>query len=177
MNNQAGISTAGIALVIVVLAAGGGGYFAWQQHQELGRTKTDLASTKSALDQAGADARAAKTDAAAARKEVEDQKAALQQARVDADSAKAFLETEKGHSARLQGELNLAREQIAFLRARGPASRTQPMQPSVIQPTIVQTRPARIEAIQVQRGTAIGAGVPPQQAAPAPGQGYARPPQ
>jgi len=172
VKRQAGISTAGIALVVVVLAAGGGGFLGWQQHQELARTKTDLAGTKSALDKASADARTAKADAAAARKEVEEQKAALQQVRIEADSAKAFMESEKAHSARLQSELSLAREQIAHLRTRSSSPAQYSQQPMIVRPV-----PARIEAIQVQRGTAIGVGVPPQQAAPAPGQGYARPPQ
>ena len=67
MKRQSGVSTAAVALVLVVIGSAAGGYFGWQQHQELGRTRIDLASTKSALDKASADARAAKADAAAAR--------------------------------------------------------------------------------------------------------------
>jgi len=160
MTKQGGVSTAGVALVIVLLGAAGGGFFAWQEHQELMLAKSELASTKSTLDQASADARTAKADAAAARKECEDQKAALQQARSDAESAKAFMESEKAHAARLQAELTLAREQMAFMRARA-----QPAQYS--QPTLVRPQPIRVEAI---RGSQV------QRAAPAPasGQGYAR---
>src|SRR5258708_21540421 len=107
-----------IALLIVVLAAAGGGFFGWQQHQELARVKSDLSATKASLDQATGEARNAKADAMSAKKELEDQKAALQQARVDVDAAKGFLEMEKSHSARLQQELVLAREQIAYMRTR-----------------------------------------------------------
>jgi uncharacterized protein HemX len=166
MNRQAGISTAGIALVIVVLAAGGGGFLGWQQHQELDRIKTELAGAKSALDKASADARTAKADAAGARKELDDQKAAFEQMRVDRDAAKAFLETEKTHAARLQDELSLAREQIAHLRTRSPS----PAQYS--QPVVVRPQPMRIEAIPAPRPQ--GAVMSPMQAAPAPGQGFGR---
>src|SRR4051812_42335967 len=107
-----------IALAIVIVVAAVGGYFGWQQHQELLQTKGDLAATKTALDKASADANAAMTEAAAARKAVEDQKAELQQARIDIDAAKGFLEMEKAHSARLQQELTLAREQMAYMRGR-----------------------------------------------------------
>lgn len=160
MKRQSGISTAAVALVLVVIGAAAGGYFGWQQHQELGRTRADLASTKGALDKASADARAAKADAATARKELDDQKAALQLARSEADSAKAFLETEKAHSMRLQADLMLAREQIAFLRTRGAAVLVPQQQPMVVRPV-----PSRIEAIQVQRapaaaGRAVGAPSP-----------------
>jgi hypothetical protein len=137
--------------VLVLLAAAGGGYFGWQQHQELGRTRTDLASTKGALDKASADARAAKADAAAARKELEEQKAALQQARSDADNAKIFLESEKAHSARLQADLKLAREQMAYLQARSNATRFD--SPTVVappRPMVIRAAPAGVQAIQAQ---------------------------
>ncbi len=166
MNRQSGISTTGIALVVVALGAAGGGAFAWQQHQELARTKGELASTRSALDQASADARTAKADAAAARKEVEEQKAALQQARSDAESAKAFMESEKAHAARLQAELSLAREQIAFMRARAQPS--QYSQPMLVQPRIMAIERAPVQGMQVQRAAPAAA------PAPASGQGYAR---
>jgi hypothetical protein len=166
-----------IALLIVVLAAAGGGFFGWQQHQELARVKGDLSATKASLDQVTTDARNAKADAAAARKEVEDQKAALQQARVDVEAAKNFLEMEKGHSARLQQELALAREQIAYMRTRSSAP-ARYSDPGVI-PRAVVIQPSRIEAIRVMpsqsQSRAVGAGVNP--AAPAPQEGYARPPQ
>lgn len=171
MNKQSGISTAGIALVVVVLAAGGGGFFGWQQHQELARTSIDLASTKSALDKASADARAAKADAAAARKELDEQKATFEQVRVERDAAKAFLESEKTHAARLQEDLALAREQIAYLRTRSPGSGRY-SDPGVI-PRAVVVQPSRIEAIQVHRPQAVG--VSPQQGAAQPAQGYVRP--
>jgi uncharacterized protein HemX len=160
MKRQSGISTAGLALVLVVIAAGAGGFFGWQQHQELGRTRSELALTKSSLDKASAEARAAKTDAAAARKELEEQKAALQQARSEAENLKAFLDTEKAHSVRLQADLALAREQIAYLRTRGAAAYV----PSQQMPMTVRPAPSRIEAIQVQRSApqAVGAGAPAQ---------------
>ncbi len=166
MKRQSGISTAGIALVVVALGAAGGGAFAWQQHQELARARIELASTKSALDQASADARTAKADAATARKEVEDQKAALQQARSDAESAKTFMESEKAHAARLQAELTLAREQIAFMRAR--AQPAQYSQPSIVQPRPIAVERSAIQGMQVQRAAPAAA------PAPAAGQGYAR---
>lgn len=160
MNRQSGISTAALALVLVVIAAGAGGFFGWQQHQELGRTKSELAQTRTSLDKASADARAAKTEAAAARKELEEQKAALQQARSEADALKVFLESEKAHSVRLQADLALAREQITFLRTRGAPA----FAPSQQLPMVVRPAPSRIEAIQVQRSApqAVGAGAPAQ---------------
>lgn len=161
-----------IALIIVVLATAGGGYFGWQQQQELTRVKGDLSATKASLDQATAEARTAKADAAAAKKEVEDQKAALQQSQTDAEAAKNFLEMEKAHSARLQQELALAREQMAYLRGRNaPARVPEGMIPMPVQP--------RIEAIRIapnfQQGRAIGAGTPAKP--PVSSEGYTRPQQ
>jgi hypothetical protein len=161
-------------LILVLLGIAAGGFLGWQQHQELRRTQLDLASARAAADKAGADARVAKADAAAARKELEEQKAALQQARSEADTTKVFLESEKAHSVRLQADLKLAREQIAYLRTRGggpaPAA-TVPLQPMVVRPV-----PSRIEAIQVQRSAPQAVGVPAQPE-PGPGYGTARPPQ
>ncbi|HEY3074012.1 MAG TPA: hypothetical protein VGJ74_02440 [Burkholderiales bacterium] len=152
MNKQSGVSTAGIALAIVVLGAAGGGFLGWQQHQELGRIKTELASAKSALDKAAADARTAKADAAGARKELDEQKASFEQMRVERDAAKAFLDTERAHAARLQGELSLAREQNAHLRTRASPP------PQYSQPTALQPRPMAIRAGPA--GRAVGAGAP-----------------
>ena len=159
-----------IVLAIVVLAAAGGGFFGWQQHQELARVKSDLSATKASLDQATGEARNAKADAISAKKELEDQKAALQQARVDVDAAKGFLEMEKSHSARLQQELTLAHEQMAYLRGRSaPAGYRDP---GVI-PRAVVIQPSRIEAIRVMPGQAQQRAVSP--GAPASSEGYARP--
>ena len=157
MKRQSGISTAAVALVLVLVGAGAGGYFGWQQHRELVDTKADLGLTKLALNKASADARTAKADAAAARQELESQKAALQQALSEAELAKAGRDMEKARSERLQADLTLAREQIAFMRTRGGAM-VLPQQP----PMIVRPVPSRIEAIQVQRSTpqAVGAGAP-----------------
>lgn len=147
-----------IALLVIILAAAGGGYFGWQQHQDLQRTKADLATTKASLDQATIDARHAKAEATAARKAVEDQKAELQQAKIDADAAGKFLEMEKAHSARLQQELTLAREQMAYMRGRNaPARYPVGMVPMPVQP--------RIEAIRIAPGSlqqhrAVGAPAP-----------------
>lgn len=153
-----------IALIIVVLAAAVGGYFGWQQHQELRRTKADLASTQAALEKASADANAARTDAAAARKAVEDQKAELQQAKNDVEAAGKFLEMEKVHSARLQQELTLARDQIAYMSARSSGS---PRFPAGMVPMPVQPR---IEAIRIAPGSlqqrSFGAASPARPAAP-----------
>lgn len=144
-----------IVLAIVVLALAVGGYFGWQQHQELRRTKVDLAGTQAALEKASADANAARTDAAAARKAVEDQKAELQQAKNDAEAAGKFLEMEKAHSARLQQELTLAREQVAYMQSRSAGVVGRPY---AIQP--------RIEAIRIApsaiQGRAVGHGVAAQ---------------
>ncbi len=152
-----------VVLAIVVLAAAVGGYFGWQQHQELLRTKGELASTQATLEKASAEANAARTEAAAARKAVEDQKAELQQAKSDAEAAGKFLEMEKVHSARLQQELTLAREQIAYMSARSSGS---PRYPAGMVPMPVQPR---IEAIRIApssiQGRAVGAPAParPQQ--------------
>jgi uncharacterized protein HemX len=118
MNNQSGISTLGIVLAVVVVAAAGGGFYVWHEHQQLVQVQRELAETKSALDKASAQARAAKDEASAARKELDEQKMALAQLKVDRDTAVAFLESEKAHSARLQAELTSAREQLAVLRSR-----------------------------------------------------------
>jgi uncharacterized protein HemX len=161
MNRQTGISTAGLALVLVLLAAAGGGYFGWQQHQELGRTRADLATTRTGLDKASADARAAKADAATARKELEEQKAALQQARSDADTAKVFLESEKAHSLRLQADLKLAREQMAYLQARSNATRFDSPSPvAPPKPMVIRAAPAGIQAIQAQPAPAPAGATP-----------------
>ncbi len=146
-----------IVLAIVVLAAAGGGYFGWQQHEEILRTKADLASAQASLDKASAEARSAKAEAEAARKEVEEQKAALQQARSDLETAGKFLEMEKNHSTRLQQELTLAQEQMAFLRARASGAGRYP-------PTVVpMVRPPAIEAIRIMpggSGRSVGAASP-----------------
>lgn len=152
-----------IALVIVCLAAAGGGYFGWQQHQDLVRIKGELASTKTSLDKANADANAARTEAAAARKAFEDQKAELTQARMDVESAGKFLEMEKTHSARLQQELTLAREQMAYMRGRNTSARfPEGMVPMPVQP---QIREIRIAPSSIQ-GRAVSRGVAAQPAAP-----------
>jgi uncharacterized protein (DUF3084 family) len=157
-----------IALVILLLAAAGGGYFGWQQHQDLMRIKGELATAKTALDKANAEANAAKTEAAAARKAVEDQKAELTQARMDIEAAGKFLEVEKMHSARLQQELTLAREQMAYIRGRNTSARfPEGMVPMPVQP---QIREIRIAPSSIQ-GRAVGRGVAAQPAQPsAPGQ-------
>lgn len=135
MNQQEGISSAGIALVVVVLGAAAGGFYGWQQHGELERTRSALAEVRAAADKASAEARSAKSEAAAARKELDEQKATLAQLKSERDSAVVFLETEKGHGARLQEELTLARQQIAFLRSRASAaSYPQFAPPTVVQP-------------------------------------------
>jgi multidrug efflux pump subunit AcrA (membrane-fusion protein) len=162
-----------IVLIIVLLAAAGGGYFGWQQHQDLARLKGEFATTKTALDKANADANAAKTEAAAAMKAVEDQKAELQQAKLDVEAAAKFLEMEKAHSARLQQELTLAREQIAYISARSSGSSRLPagMIPMPVQP---QIREIRIAPSSIQ-GRAVSRGMPAQPSGPS--EGYARPPQ
>jgi uncharacterized protein HemX len=146
-----------VALVLVVVGSAAGGYFGWQQHQELGRTRTDLATTKAGLDKASADARAAKADATAARKELEEQKAALQQARSDADTVKAFLETEKAHSMRLQADLKLAREQMAYLRTRNFGG---PVPVEAQRPMVIRAAPAGVHAIQAQPAPAPQSSTP-----------------
>lgn len=118
MNNQSGISALGIVLAVVVAAAAGGGLFVWQEHQQLMQAQRELAETKSALEKATAQARAAKDEATAARKELDEQKMTLAQLKADRDTAVAFLESEKAHSARLQAELTSTREQLAVLRSR-----------------------------------------------------------
>lgn len=170
MKRQSGISTAAVALVLVVIGAAAGGYFGWQQHQELGRTRADLATTKAGLDKASADARAAKADAMAARKELDDQKAALQQARSEAETAKTFLEGEKAHSARLQADLKLAREQMAYLRSRGFGG---PVPVEAQRPMVIRAAPAGVRAIQAQPAPAP-VGVNPTQPQPST-PGYGRP--
>ena len=157
MTKQSGVSTAGVALVIVLLGAAGGGFFAWQEHEALARAKTDLASARSALDKASAEMRAAQAEAAGARKALDEQKAALEQAVSERDSAKAFLESEKAHAARLQADIGLVREQLAYMRARA----TVPAQFS--QPTLApQPRPMVIQALPGARarGAAVAAPVP-----------------
>jgi hypothetical protein len=158
MKRQSGISTAAVALVLVLVGAAAGGYFGWQQHRQLVDTKADLGMARLALDRASADARAAKADATAARQELESQKAALQQALSEAELAKAGRDMEKARSERLQADLTLAREQIAFMRTRGGGAMALPQQP----PMIVRPAPSRIDAIQVQRSApqAVGAGAP-----------------
>ncbi len=154
-----------IALVIIVLAAAGGGFFGWQQHQELAQVKTDLAATKASLERATTEAGAAKAAATAAKKELDDQKAALEQAKIDVEAAKGFLEMEKSHSARLQQELALAHEQMAYMRGRNaPAGYRDGMVPMPVQPRIEAIRIAPNSGIQQHRSMAVPAASP---AAPA----------
>jgi septal ring factor EnvC (AmiA/AmiB activator) len=148
MNNQSGISTLRIVLAVVIVAAAGGGFYVWQEHRELRQAQRELAETKSALDNATAQARAAKDDAAAARKELDEQKTTLAQLKVDRDAAVAFLESEKAHSARLQTELSAAREQIALLRRATPYA----------QPTLAP-RPAPVPVLH-DRGASVSAARP-----------------
>ena len=164
MNRQSGVSTAAIALILVLLGIAGGGFLGWQQHQELRRTQLDLASARAAADKASADARAAKADAATVRKELEEQKAALQQARSEAETAKTFLEGEKAHSMRLQADLKLAREQMAYLRSRGAANFGAPVLVAPQQPMVIRAAPAGVQAAQ------------PQRAQPQSAPGYSPPP-
>ena len=174
MKRQSGISTATVALVLVLLGAAAGGYVGWRQHRELVDTKADLGLAKLALDKAAGEARAAKADATAARQELENQKAALQQALAEAELAKASRDMEKGRAERLQADLSLAREQLAYLRTRNSPSFAPQVQP----PMVVRPAPSRIEAIQVQRSApqAVGAGAPARAPSGPPGQ-IMRPPE
>jgi hypothetical protein len=150
MKNEWGLSAVPIVLAVaIVAAAAGGGFYAWQQHQQLAQARRDLSETKSALDKAMAESQAAKAEAAAARKELDEQKAALAQLKSERDSAVVLLEAEKAHSTRLQSDLTLAREQIAFVRSRSSA---------VVQPTLAP-RPAPVPMLH-GRGSAVSAARP-----------------
>ena len=166
MNNQSGISTIGIVLAVVVLAAAGGGaFYIWQAHEQLAQSRRELAETKSALDKASAQARAAKDEATAARKELDEQKMTLAQLKVDRDTAVAFLESEKAHSARLQAELTSAREQLAVLRTRAlpygqPAITRPTLAPQPMPLPVMGNRGSARSAARAASAPAIDAGQP-----------------
>src|SRR5260221_2616183 len=75
-----------------------------------------------------------------------------------AEQAKGFMEMEKSPSARLQQELALAREQIAYMRTRssGPGRYPEGMVPMPVQPKIEAIRIAPSYGLQ----RSYGAGSP-----------------
>jgi septal ring factor EnvC (AmiA/AmiB activator) len=153
MNKQSGISTLRIVLAVVVAAAAGSGFYVWHEHQQLMQAQRELADTKSALDKATAQARAAKDEAAAARKELEEQKATLAQLKTDRDTAVAFLESEKAHSARLQAELTTTREQLAVLRSRSVPYAQPTLAPQPRAVPVLGGRGAAVSAARPARAT------------------------
>ena len=151
-----------VLAVIAVLALGGAaasGYEAWQKAGELERTRSELASTASALEKAKAETRAARDEVSAARKDLAEQKSALDQMRSEVAAAAAFLEAEKAIQARLRQELSLANEKLALFTRRPQQTITDVR---VIQPSI--------QAIKIAPGsgpTAIGRGMAAPVPAPA----------
>ena len=119
MNNQKGAAAVGIVALVALAAAAAAGYYAWQQKQESGRIAAELERTSTQLAAARAEERKARGEAEAARKELDEQKGLVDQLRTERDSARAFLEAEKTHGERLQAELTLMQQQIAYLRTRG----------------------------------------------------------
>ena len=157
MNRQIGISSIGAALLAAVVAGGGAGAYAWHQHQGLVQARGELTRARADLQTATASLGAARTQLETVRKELDDQKSALDQARAERDSAKVLFEAEKQRGERLQADLTLAREQLAYMRTRqAPAFAA----PQLVQPQILRVMPA-------QGGRAIGRASP----APAPLQG------
>ncbi len=129
---------ASAAIALLAVAAAGAGFFGWQQRGERLVAQSDLADTRSQLTKAMDGVRDAKEQAAALRKELDEQKAQAEQWRAERDSAKSLVEAEKARGERLQAELMLAREQLAF-KARQPAAQ-YPV------PVMVQSRPMVIRA-------------------------------
>ena len=143
-------------LLGAVVAGGGAGAVAFHQHRQLVQARSQLAQTQAQLQTTTASLDAARTQLTAVRKELDDQKLALDQARAERDSAKVLLEAEKQYGERIRAELTLAREQLAYVRARQTPAYAAPRP---IQPQIIRVMP-------VQGGAAIGAA----RMAPAPAQ-------
>jgi hypothetical protein len=123
-------------------AAGAAGFYAWEEKQAGERAAAELAQARSQLSAAAGEARAAREQADAARKEFDVQKLQLDQLAAERDSTRAFLEAEKAHTERLRGELKLAQDQLAFLRARGSALASPGVRPTVVQPHPLEIRAA-----------------------------------
>jgi len=156
MKTQQGISTMAAVVLTAVVAGGAAGALAWRQHQQLVQARGQLAETQAQLQTATASLNAARTQLAALRTELDEQKMALDQTRAERDSAKVLLEAEKQYGERIRAELTLAREQLAFVRARqAPAYAA----PRALEPQIIRVVPA-------QGGRAVGAA----RMAPAPAQ-------
>lgn len=156
MKRQQGISTMAAVVIAALVAGGGVGAVAWQQHQQLVQTRTQLAETQAQLQTATSSLNAARTQLATMKKELDEQKLALDQVRAERDSAKVLLDAEKQYGERIRAELTLAREQLAFMRSRQTPTYARPQ---AIQPQIIRVVPA-------PGGSAIGAA----RIAPAPAQ-------
>jgi hypothetical protein len=152
-----------IAAVVLAVAVAGGGYAGWRLYGELGKLRVELAATKSELEKSRTEARVAKERTAEVTKELDEQKIFTTALRAERDSARLLMEATQRHNERMQQELQLAMQQVAYLRARAggggmPAQMTPQLAP--------QRAPMIIQAIPAPRPQ--GAAV----AAPVPGQGY-----
>lgn len=148
-----------VAVTLIALAAAGGsGYVAWQKHAELQRANAELASTRALLAKATADLGAARQQAATLEKDLVEQRAAAEEMRAERDSARNLLAAEAEQGNRLRADLQLMKEQLAFMRARpGPAQFAPPSAVRPSQPMVVRAAPG---------GRAVGAplrAMPPQQ--------------
>ncbi len=151
MQNQVMI----IAIAVVALAAAGGsGYYAWQQHAELQRANAELATTRASLARSSADLRAAREQVTAMQKDLDEQKGIAEMARADRDSARNLLAAEVTQGERVRAELQLMREQLAFVRGRQSPAQYAP--PSVVQPRpmVIRAAPAGHAAVKAASAAA-----------------------
>jgi hypothetical protein len=149
-----------ITAVLLAAAVAGGGYAGWKLYSELGRLRVEVVNTKQALEQAKTEARVTREKAVALQKDLDEQKIQVTALTAERDSARVLQQAALRHSERMQQDLLLAQQQIAYLRARAGVSATQGL------PQLAPQRPMIIQALPAPRPQ--GAAV----AAPVPGQGY-----
>jgi len=149
-----------ITAVLLAVAVAGGGYAGWKLYSEMGQLRIALVTARQSLEQAKAEASAAKDKVIAVQKDLDEVKFQATALRAERDSAKVMQEAAIRHSERMQQELQLAQQQIQYLRARAGVSASQAL------PQLAPQRPMVIQAIPAPRPQ--GAAV----AAPVPGQGY-----
>ena len=149
-----------ITAVLLVAAIAGGGYAGWKLYSEMGQLRIALVTARQSLEQAKTEASVAKEKVSAVQKELDEVKFQATALRTERDSARVMQEAALRHNDRMQQELELAKRQVEYLRARAGVSATQGL------PQLAPQRPMIIQAIPAPRPQ--GAAV----AAPVPGQGY-----
>lgn len=141
------------AVAALAIAAGGGaGAIAWQKNRELQQANAELATTRATLARATRDLRAAQQQVAALEKDLAEARSTADMARAERDSVRNLLAAESEQGNRLRAEVQLLRQQIAFVRSRqAPAQFAPPMVAPQPRPMVIRAGPA---------GQAVGAPSP-----------------